>query len=104
MGMGRFAPAAEAFVEAIRRDDSDVRAYWGAGHAYYEAGESKQNQGPAASIEVTFESMTVDNMYHEALRYFRRALEMTNDKSERDQLSASASAVEKALARKAGRL
>jgi hypothetical protein len=47
--------------------------------------------------------MTTDNLYHEALRHFRRAQELA-DKTERDELSKATSVVEKAIARKAGRL
>jgi hypothetical protein len=43
-------------------------------------------------------------MYHESLRNFRRGLEMTNDKGERDQIRTAITVVEKALAKKAGRL
>ena len=42
--------------------------------------------GAATTDEVAPPSLTVDNLYHEALRHFRRALELTNEKKERDQL------------------
>jgi hypothetical protein len=104
MSMRRYAPAAEAVVTAVVRDEKDVRGYFGAGHAYFEAAETKQNLGAAATDEVTFDNLTVDNMYHESLRYFRRGMELTNDKGERDQLREAVGVVEKALAKKAGRL
>jgi hypothetical protein len=104
MSMRRFAPAAEAFVEAASRDGDDVRAYYGAGHAYFEAAEAKLALGPAATDEVTFEALTVDSMYQESVRHFRKALDLTTDKGERDKLRESVGVVEKAIAKKAGRL
>jgi len=102
--MGRFVPAIHAFDEAVKRDANDVRAYYGAGRSYFEAAETKLKLGPTAPPEATFEEMTVDNMYHEAGRYFRRALELVEDKKERDQVRTFLSSVEKAVAKKAGRL
>ncbi len=104
MSMGRPAPALEAFAEAIRRDESEVRAHFGAGGAYFDAAEAKLDLGAAASSEVTIGDLTIDNLYQEALRSFRRALDITQDKSERDQLSKAVSTVDKAIAKKAGRL
>ena len=40
----------------------------------------------------------------DAESHFRKALELTDEKSERDQLQNAVSTVERALARKAGRL
>jgi tetratricopeptide (TPR) repeat protein len=104
MGLKRYAPAIAAFSEAVSRADSEVRTYYGAGAAYFEAAEAKQARGDAATADMAPEELTVDNLYHESLRYFRRALEVTNDKGERDQLRTAVATVEKAIARKAGRL
>jgi tetratricopeptide (TPR) repeat protein len=104
LSFNRYAPAIEAFNEAIERDGTDVRAYYGAGTAYFQAGEAKQSLGPAATDDVVPPDLTPDNLYHEALRNFRRALDLTSDKAERDLLQTASSAVERALARKSGRL
>jgi tetratricopeptide (TPR) repeat protein len=103
MSMRRYAHAIEAFVEATNRDDTEIRAHYGAGHAHFQAAESRQTMGDAATDDVVPAQMTTDNLYHEALRHFRRAQELA-DKSERDELSKATSVVEKAIARKAGRL
>jgi tetratricopeptide (TPR) repeat protein len=104
MSMRRYTPAIEAFNESIARDADEIRAFYGAGSAYYQAGEAKQSLGPAVTEEVAPADMTVDNLFHEAGRLFRRALDMTKEKSERDLLQQASGAVEKALSRKAGRL
>jgi tetratricopeptide (TPR) repeat protein len=104
MGMRRFAPAIEAFNEAVRREPSEVRAYYGAGAAYFEAAEGKLNRGAATTEDVAPASLTVDNLYHESLRSFRHALDLTSDKDERNQLRQAIATVEKAVAKKAGRL
>lgn len=104
MSVGRFAPAIEAFTAAMERDARDVRAVFGAGAAYFQAAEAKQSHGAAATEEMAPPGMTVDNLYNESLRHLRRALEMTEDGGERGQLRTAIAAVEKALARKAGRL
>jgi hypothetical protein len=104
MSARHFAPAIEAFATAATRDGKQIRAHYGAGAACFEAGQAKQEHGPATTDEVAPANLTVDNLYHESLRHFRRALELTNDKSERDQLQTAVSTVERALARKAGRL
>jgi tetratricopeptide (TPR) repeat protein len=100
----RFSPAIEAFNQAIERDTSEVRGYYGAGTAYFQAGDAKQNLGPAATDDVVPANLTPDNLYHEALRNFKKALELTSDKAERDQLQQATGAVDRALARRAGRL
>ncbi len=102
--MGRYVPAVHAFDAAIERDANDVRPYYGAGRSYFEAADTKLRLGPTAPPEASFESMTVDSMYHEAERYFRRALELITDKAERDRIRTDLSTVEKAVAKKAGRL
>jgi len=104
MSARRFSSAIEAFNEAIRRAGAEVRAYYGAGHAYFSAGEAKQNLGPATPSEAAPEDLTVDNLYQESLRCFRRGLDLAADKGERDQIRSSIAAVEKMVARKAGRL
>jgi tetratricopeptide (TPR) repeat protein len=103
MSMRRYALAIEAFEEAVGRDDDEIRAHYGAAHAHFQAAEAKQTMGDAATDDVTPAEMTIDNLYHEALRHFRRAQELA-DKTERDELSKATSVVEKAIARKAGRL
>lgn len=103
MSMRRYALAIDAFVEAANRDDDEISAHYGAGHAHFQAAEARQTLGDAATDDVVPPELTTDNLYHEALRYFRRAQELA-DKSERDELSKATSVVEKALARKAGRL
>ena len=104
MSMQRFAPAIEAFTEATKRDTKEIRAHYGAGSAYFQAAEAKMQHGPATTDELAPASLTVDNLYQEALRSFRRALDLTQEKKERDTLGAAIGAVEKALAKKAGRL
>jgi tetratricopeptide (TPR) repeat protein len=104
MSLKRYAPAIEAFVETVQRSDKEVRGYYGAGAAYFDAAEAKLQHGPATTEDLAPESMTVDNLYHESLRHFRRGLELTDDSGEREQLRTAASTVEKALGRKAGRL
>jgi hypothetical protein len=104
MSMRRYAPALDAFSEVISREPSEVRGYYGAGSACYQAGEAKLELGPATPVDIAPESMSVDSLYHEATRHFRRGLELTQDKSERDILQAAIGACEKAVARKAGRL
>ena len=99
-----YTPAIEAFNKAIEHADGDVRAYYGAGTAYFQAGEAKLRLGPAATDDVVPRDLTPDNLYHEALRNFKKALELTDDRTERDQLQLAAGAVDRALARRAGRL
>lgn len=104
MSMRRYAPAIEAFGQAVSRDEDEVRGYYGAGVAYFQAGEAKHDLGAAAPTDVAPVEMTVDNLYHESARNFRRAMELTNDREERARLREALTAVEKAVARKAGRL
>lgn len=103
MSMNRFSQAIDAFLEAESRDERDVRGYYGAGHAYFQAAEAKQSMGEAATDDVVPLAMTVDNLYQESLRQFRRGQELAA-KSDREELSIAVSTVERALARKAGRL
>ncbi len=104
MSIRHFAQAIEAFVDAISRDALEVRGHYGAGTAYYQAAEAKLDLGSAATEEITPANLTVDNLYHEAQRSFKRASELTSDRSERDVLRDASSTVEKALDRKAGRM
>ncbi len=104
MSMHRFTGAIDAFAEATKRDASDVRGYYGAGAAHFEAAQAKNDRGPATPADVAPEGLTVDNLYHEALRYFRAALDQTTEKDERTTLTEAAAAAERAVARKAGRL
>jgi tetratricopeptide (TPR) repeat protein len=103
MSMRRFTAAIDAFEDAIRRDENDIRGYYGAGYAYFQAAEARRDLGDAATEEVTPLAMTVDNLHQEALRNVRKAQTMA-EKKERDQLAQFASTIEKAVARKAGRL
>ena len=103
MSMRRYSAAIQAFEDAIKRDENDVRGYYGAGHAYFQAAESRRSLGDAATEDVTPLEMTVDNLHQEALRNVRRAQTLA-DKKDRDTLGQFASAIEKAVARKAGRL
>jgi tetratricopeptide (TPR) repeat protein len=103
MSMNRYALAIQAFEDAISRDDGDIRGYYGAGYAYFQAAEARRNLGDAATDEMTRLDMTVDNLHQEALRNVRKAQGMA-EKKERDQLAQIASTIERAAARKAGRL
>jgi tetratricopeptide (TPR) repeat protein len=104
MSLERYAPAIDAFGKTVARDSKEIRGYFGAGSAFFQAAEAKMRLGDAATEDVVPGGLTVDNLYHESLRNFRRALELASDKGERDELQNAVSAVERALARKAGRL
>lgn len=103
MSMRRYTAAIGAFEDAIRRDENDVRGYYGASYAYVQAAEARRSLGDAATEDVTPLDMTVDNMHQEALRHVRKAQTLA-DKKERTTLGQFASTIEKAVARKAGRL
>ena len=103
MSMRRFTAAIQAFEGAIQRDEDDIRGYYGAGYAYFQAAEARRNLGDAATDEITRLDMTVDNLHQEALRNIRKAQTLA-DKKERDELGKLASTIEHAVARKAGRL
>jgi tetratricopeptide (TPR) repeat protein len=103
MSMRRYTAAIDAFEDAITRDEKDIRGYYGAGHAYFQAAEARRSLGDAATEEVTPLNMTVDNLHQEALRNIRKAQTLA-EKKERDALGQFASTIEKAVARKAGRL
>lgn len=103
MSMHRYTAAINAFEDAIRRDENDVRGYYGAGHAYFQAAEARRSLCDAATEDVTPLDMTVDNLHQEALRNVRKAQTLA-DKKERQVLGEFASTIENAVARKAGRL
>lgn len=103
MSMRRFTAAIGAFEDAIKRDENDIRGHYGAGYAYFQAAEARRTLGEAATEEVTPLDLTVDNLYQEALRNVRKAQTLAESK-ERDRLGQFASMIEKAVARKAGRL
>jgi hypothetical protein len=48
--------------------------------------------------------LTVDNLLHESKRNFTRALELAQDKDERERLRNAISNVDAVLAKRAGRL
>jgi tetratricopeptide (TPR) repeat protein len=104
MSLRRYGQAIEAFEAAVTRDANEVRGYYGAGMACYKAAEYKQKYGAAATGEVAPAGLTVENLYQEALRHFRRAMELTPDKAERDELASAVAIVTRAVARKRGRL
>jgi tetratricopeptide (TPR) repeat protein len=103
MSMRRFTAAIQSFEDAIKRDENDIRGYYSAGHAYFQAAEVRRNLGDAATEDVVPLDMTVDNLHQEALRNVRKAQTLA-EKKERDELGQFASTIEKAVARKAGRL
>jgi tetratricopeptide (TPR) repeat protein len=104
MSMRRYGQAIDAFQEAVERDNAEVRAHFGAGMAYFHAAEYRQEHGAAATNDVAPADMTADNLYQEALRHFRQAMELSPDKAERDELASAVATTERAVARKAGRL
>ena len=104
MSARRFDQAVESFQTAIGRSPNEVRGYFGLANAYFEAAEDKRVQEGSAAFTGPMATMTIDNLYHEALRNFRRAYELTDDRGERAKLSSTISNVEKAIARKAGRI
>jgi tetratricopeptide (TPR) repeat protein len=100
----RFGRAIEAFEVAIADSATRLRARYGAAMANYRAAEYKLEYGEAAVAEVAPPAMTIENLYQAALRHFRRAQDLTSDKAERDELASAAAVVERAVARKRGRL
>ncbi len=104
LSMRRFNQSIESFQKAIERDPNEIRSYFGAGHAFFEAAEARMNSAGNPQAEEVMGAMTIDNLYHEAMRNFKKALEMTTEKDERDKLSNAVSVVDKALAKKAGRM
>jgi len=104
MAMHRFDTSVAAFLQAIQRAPEEVRAYFGAGNAYFEAAQVRLNADPGAPVSGGLATLTVDNLLHEANRNFKRAMELAEGGDERDRLRNAISVVDKALAKKAGRL
>lgn len=104
MSARRYTPALEALNRAIANDATDVRGYYAAGNASFQAGEAKQSHGSATTGDVAPADMTADNLYQEALRYFRKGEELSSDRTESDGFKSAIGIVEKAVTRKAGRL
>jgi hypothetical protein len=104
MSDGRYVAAIEAFEEAISRERAEVRGYYGAAMACFRAAEQRSKHGDAASEDAAPAGMTVDNLLHASLRHFQDAMELTPDKTERDELASAAAIVRRGIMRKAGRL
>jgi tetratricopeptide (TPR) repeat protein len=103
--MHRFDQSVEAFQEALKRAPGEIRAYFGAGNAYWDAAQLRLEAGPGAPVAPgAFPEMTVENLLHEAKRNFGKALEMAQDKSERDRIRNAVSNCDALLAKRAGRL
>ena len=101
LSMRHWDQAIDAFREATARDPKEIRGFYGAGNAFFEAAQTKQENPHAAGLP---EELTVDNLFHESLRNFRQAMELAEERGDRDQLRDAISIVDKALAKKAGRL
>jgi cytochrome c-type biogenesis protein CcmH/NrfG len=104
MSMARFDSAAEAFEEAGKRSPEDIRPYFGAGNAYFEAAQIRINGDPTAPVTGSLATLTIDNLLHESNRNFKRAMDLATERDEKDRLRNAISVVDKALAKKAGRL
>jgi tetratricopeptide (TPR) repeat protein len=103
--MHRFDQSVEAFQETLKRAPGEIRAYFGAGNAYWDAAQLRLEAGPGAPVAAgAFPEMTVENLLHEAKRNFGKALEMAQDKSERDRIRNAVSNCDALLAKRAGRL
>ncbi|HXH22398.1 MAG TPA: hypothetical protein VNN10_10230 [Dehalococcoidia bacterium] len=102
--MTRFDQSVEAFKEASRRAPSEIRAYFGAGNAYWDAAQARINAPSDAPITGAMTEMTIENLLHESKRNFARALELAQDKEERERLRNAISNVDAVLAKRAGRL
>jgi hypothetical protein len=101
--MTRFDQSVEAFREATARAPSEIRAYFGAAYAYWDAAQARIER-PDAPITGAMNELTVDNLLHESKRNFTRALELAQDKDERERLRNAISNVDAVLAKRAGRL
>jgi tetratricopeptide (TPR) repeat protein len=103
--MHRFDQSVEAFMEAVKRSPKELRAYFGAGNAYWDAGQARHEAAAdAPTVAGTFPELTVDNLFHEAKRNFVRAQELTDDKEERERLRNAIANCVTMLARRAGRI
>lgn len=102
--MRRFDQAVEAFQEATKRAPDEIRGYFGAGNAYFEAAQVRMDGDPDAPVAGSLAALTIDNLLHEANRNFKRAMDLAQDRAEKDRLRNAISVVDKALAKKAGRI
>jgi hypothetical protein len=101
--MTRFDQSVEAFREASTRAPSEIRAFFGAGNAYWDAAQARIDR-PDAPITGAINELTVENLLHESKRNFARALELAQEKEERERLRNAISNVDAVLAKRAGRL
>jgi hypothetical protein len=101
--MTRFDHSVEAFREASTRAPSEIRAFFGAGNAYWDAAQARIDR-PDAPITGAINELTVENLLHESKRNFARALELAQEKEERERLRNAISNVDAVLAKRAGRL
>jgi tetratricopeptide (TPR) repeat protein len=103
--MQRYDQSVEAFQEAFKRSPNEIRAYSGAGNAFWDAAQFRIDAPADAPITPgAFPNLTVDNLLHEANRHFKRAMELAQEKDERDRLRNAISNVDAVLAKRAGRL
>jgi tetratricopeptide (TPR) repeat protein len=103
--MHRFDQSVEAFQETLKRSPAEIRAYFGAGNAYWDASQLRINASQDAPVPASaFPSLTIDNLLHEAKRNFMRAMELAADKEERERLRNAIANCDTLLARRAGRL
>jgi tetratricopeptide (TPR) repeat protein len=96
--MRRYTAAIESFNEAATRDGTQVRTFCGAGLAYLQAGMAAQSLGSGVTAVQVPPGMTAEALFREAERCYAKALRMTTDKSEVEQLHEAAKAAEKAIA------
>jgi len=102
--MHRFDQSVEAFQETIRRAPNEIRAYFGAGNAYWDAAQARVTAAPDAPLTGVMSELTLENLFHEAKRNFTRAMDLAEDKEERERLRNAISNVDTMLAKRAGRL
>jgi tetratricopeptide (TPR) repeat protein len=103
--MHRFDQAVQAFQECLKRSPNEVRAFFGAGSAYWDASQARMEAPPDAPVPAgAFPELTIDNLLHEAKRNFARALDMAEDKDDKDRLRNAISNCDTLLAKRAGRL
>jgi hypothetical protein len=103
--MHRFDQSVEAFVETLKRSPKEIRAYFGAGNAFWDAAQIRREAAPDAPIPAgVFPDMTIENLLHEAKRNFVAAQELAEGKEERDRLRNAVANCDTLLSRRAGRL
>jgi tetratricopeptide (TPR) repeat protein len=103
--MRRYDQSIEAFQEVLKRSPNEVRAYFGAGSAYWDASQMRLSAPADAPVAAgTLPEMTVENLLHEAKRNFVRAQELADDKEEHDRLRNAIANCDTMLARRAGRI